>query len=214
MPFDSGYALGPSQMQSNDFTFIGYQNTKISFSNSKKSWSIEILQDSNNTATTTSILPPFGTQEYSLSASLGGGHILLNINGCDESKQYNCEDGNCIDSEKRCDSKIDCFDASDENDCKKILFPKAYLKHIPGNSTMNYIFPFVYTMLGPLIHLIRIISLFSAQSRNQDKMAIRLDLDIWAVISISEVDELFSVKFKVTMTWVDPRLTFLNLKKG
>ena len=44
-------------------------------------------------------------------------------------------------------------------------------------------------------------------------MAIRLDLDIWAVISISEVDELFSVKFKVTMTWVDPRLTFLNLKK-
>ena len=38
-------------------------------------------------------------------------------------------------------------------------------------------------------------------------------MDIWAVISISEVNELFSVKFKMTMTWVDPRLTFLNLKK-
>ena len=43
-------------------------------------------------------------------------------------------------------------------------------------------------------------------------MVIRLDLEIWAVLSISEVDELFSVKFKVTMTWVDPRLSFLNLK--
>lgn len=43
-------------------------------------------------------------------------------------------------------------------------------------------------------------------------MVIRLDLDIWAVLSISEVAELFSVKFKVTMTWIDPRLSFLNLK--
>ena len=138
MPFDSGYSLGPSQMQSNDFTFIGYQNTRIAYSSSKKSWSIESPQDSNNTATTTNFLPPFGTHEYILSPSLGGGHVLLNINACDESQQYNCEDGNCIDSEKRCDSKIDCFDGSDENECKKILFPKAYLKHIPGIAVVKY----------------------------------------------------------------------------
>ena len=37
-------------------------------------------------------------------------------------------------------------------------------------------------------------------------------MDIWAVLSVSEVAELFSVKFKVTMTWIDPRLSFLNLK--
>ena len=42
---------------------------------------------------------------------------------------------------------------------------------------------------------------------------ISLDLEIWAVLSISEVEELFSVKFKLTMRWIDPRLTFLNLKK-
>ena len=44
-------------------------------------------------------------------------------------------------------------------------------------------------------------------------MVITLHMDIWAVISISEVDELFSVKFELTMSWIDPRLTFLNLKK-
>ena len=42
---------------------------------------------------------------------------------------------------------------------------------------------------------------------------IALDLEIWAVLSISEVAELFSVKFKLVMTWTDPRLTFLNLKE-
>ena len=38
-------------------------------------------------------------------------------------------------------------------------------------------------------------------------------MEIWAVQSISEVAELFSVKFKLTMSWIDPRLTFLNLKE-
>lgn len=40
-----------------------------------------------------------------------------------------------------------------------------------------------------------------------------MDLEIWAVQSISEVAELFSVKFKLTMSWIDLRLTFLNLKE-
>ena len=57
------------------------------------------------------------------------------------------------------------------------------------------------------------INVFSAQSRNQGKMVISLDLEIWAVLSISEVAELFSVKFKLTTSWIDPRLTFLNLKE-
>ena len=131
-PFDTGYALGQSQILSNDFTFSGYQNTKISFSSLTNSWSIETHKDSNKTATTKSLLPPFGTHKYSLSQSLGGGHVLLNINACDESKHYNCKDGSCIDSEKRCDSKIDCFDASDESDCRKIITGTTYLKHIPG----------------------------------------------------------------------------------
>ena len=134
IPFDTGYTLGPSQMQSNDFTFNGYQNTKINFSNATNTWSIVMPQDSSKNATTTGTMPPFGTHEYSLSQSLGGGTILLNINACDESKQYNCEDGSCVDSEMRCDSKIDCLDASDERNCEKIAIPVDYLKHIPGMS--------------------------------------------------------------------------------
>ena len=119
-------------MLSNDFTLNGYKNTKIRFSNLTNSWSIMIPGDSNKSATTKSLLPPFGTHGYNLSQSVGGGHVLLNLNACDEGKEYNCEDGSCIDSERRCDSKIDCHDASDESNCRKILTGNTYLKHIPG----------------------------------------------------------------------------------
>ena len=132
MPFDTGYAIGQSQMLSNDFTLNGYQNTKISFSNLTNTWSIKIQGDSTKFATTKSTLPPLGTHKYSLSQSVGGGHVLLNINACDEDKQFNCKDGSCIDGERRCDSKIDCYDASDESNCRKILTGSNYLKHIPG----------------------------------------------------------------------------------
>ena len=63
------------------------------------------------------------------------------------------------------------------------------------------------------LHLNYKMKIYLAQSRNQAKMVISLDLEIWAVLSISEVEELFCVKFKLTLTWKDPRLTFLNLKE-
>ena len=38
-------------------------------------------------------------------------------------------------------------------------------------------------------------------------------MDIASVLSISEVNEIFRVKFQLAMVWKDSRLTFLNLKK-
>ena len=137
MPFDTGYTLGPSQMLANDFTLSGYLNTKIGFDNITKSWTIQMPDKPEKQATTNGTMPPFGTQKYTLSKSLGGGHTYLNINACDESQEFNCKDGSCIQSEKRCDSKIDCFDASDESDCDKIAIPKSYLRHVPGRAYIN-----------------------------------------------------------------------------
>ena len=132
MPFDTSYTLGPTQMLSNDFTLSGYLMTKIAYDNITQSWTIQMPFDSDQNATTNGTIPPFGTQKYILSNNLGGSVTYLNINACDESKEYNCEDGSCIQSEKRCDSKIDCFDASDERDCDIISIPSSYLKHVPG----------------------------------------------------------------------------------
>ena len=134
MPFDTSYTLGPTQMLSNDFTLSGYLKTKIAYGNITQSWTIQMPFDSDQNATTNGTIPPFGTQKYILSNNLGGSVTYLNINACDESKEYNCEDGSCIQSEKRCDSKIDCIDASDERDCDIISIPSSYLKHVPGRS--------------------------------------------------------------------------------
>ena len=134
MPFDTSYTLGPTQMLSNDFTLSGYLKTKIAYDNITQSWTIQMPFDSDQNATTNGTIPPFGTQKYILSNNLGGSVTYLNINACDESKEYNCEDGSCIQSEKRCDSKIDCIDASDERDCDIISIPSSYLKHVPGRS--------------------------------------------------------------------------------
>ena len=39
-----------------------------------------------------------------------------------------------------------------------------------------------------------------------------MSVDIWSILYISEVSELFRVKFKLAMLWLDPRLHFFNLK--
>ena len=53
----------------------------------------------------------------------------------------------------------------------------------------------------------------SAQSTNQDKAIVTLHVDVASVLAISEVSEIFRVKFQLTMIWRDSRLTFLNLKR-
>ena len=40
-----------------------------------------------------------------------------------------------------------------------------------------------------------------------------IDVDIWSILGICEVKEIFEVQFKMTMTWRDPRLTYQNLKE-
>lgn len=115
-----------------DFNFNGFKSTIISYDNSTSKWMMKLSSDSNKYATTNGSLPPYGTKDYVLSEELGGGHITLNINACDDTREFNCQDGSCIMMEKRCDSQFDCIDGSDEIECKVINTPVAYLKHVPG----------------------------------------------------------------------------------
>ena len=66
-------------------------------------------------------------------ACLSNINVVLNLNTCDDKREYNCRDGSCITIEQRCDSKFDCIDGSDESECNIIDFPNFYLRHVPGN---------------------------------------------------------------------------------
>ena len=51
-----------------------------------------------------------------------------------------------------------------------------------------------------------------ARAKDQEKIMIELNIDIWSILYISEVSEIFRAKFQLSMVWLDQRLHFFNLK--
>ena len=51
-----------------------------------------------------------------------------------------------------------------------------------------------------------------AKSSNRGKTPIVANVDIWSIISITEVSRIFRVNYQLTMIWQDRRLKFFNLK--
>ncbi|XP_063596199.1 uncharacterized protein LOC134773051 [Penaeus indicus] len=97
--------------------------------------------------------------------------------------EYSCGDGTCISLESRCDLRVDCPDNSDETSCSKLVRPPDYLLQLPPPGTDP----------GPL----------------------GLNLSI-AIKGFSEVDIRdmdLSVDFATTITWIDQRLQYKNLKE-
>ena len=52
-----------------------------------------------------------------------------------------------------------------------------------------------------------------AQSNHDGKSVIVIDVDVWSILGIYEVEEIFKVQFKMSITWRDPRLNYQNLKE-
>lgn len=61
---------------------------------------------------------------------------LLTLTACKEN-EFTCTDGTCQALEHRCDLKADCFDRSDEEDCRKVIFPDDYEKTLAPKHTVN-----------------------------------------------------------------------------
>ena len=59
----------------------------------------------------------------------GNTEHVLKLTTCTDN-MFTCDDGGCIDVEERCDDKTDCFDGSDEKNCKKISMSKKYVKGV------------------------------------------------------------------------------------
>ena len=87
--------------------------------------------------------------------------------------------------DERCDRRVDCEDASDEQNCDIVEIEDSYNRLITPISDNKY---------GTVL--------------------VNITIDIEDILNIDEVKEIFLVKFSLTRDWKDNRLTFLNLNKN
>ena len=87
--------------------------------------------------------------------------MQLTLTTCTED-QFTCDNGLCIDILDRCNSRPDCFDLSDEFQCRKID---------PGPSYQTYIAPPPINSTGKII--------------------IDVSADIMSILDINEISSIF-----------------------
>ena len=107
---------------------------------------------------------------------------ILTFSACTPA-QYSCDDGNCVGMEQRCDGKFDCYDKTDEKECQLVTEDPSYSKGISPPPAKHMSFCELF-----------------------------LSVDIYEILKLDEIGRIFEIKFKMFVTWIDPRLTYQNLK--
>ena len=119
-------------------------------------------------------------ENYALCNQFKGYSKRLTFSQCFPDK-FTCTSGHCIDLKNRCNTKYDCKDKSDEEDCVFLKAEKGYAKEVlPVHGT-------------------------------QDPSLVFINVSIIAFPSISTKDVKFTVDFYLNLRWYDPRFKFLNL---
>lgn len=119
---------------------------------------------------------PFGTKLW------GPRQIILTLTACSEG-DFTCADGSCIPIESRCDLRVDCEDASDEEKCSKVSRPKGYLASLPP----------------PSLHA-------------SDALGIQVSISISSISEIEALRSFVALGLSLKMSWYDSRLSFENLQ--
>ena len=94
--FDHQYTMTTQEIHNGHYSFDGYTSTKIFYENITKLWRMELHENSNIFATTEGHDYPFGVHKWRIVTPDLEGTIPLSLNGCNEKKEFNCNDGVCI----------------------------------------------------------------------------------------------------------------------
>ena len=166
--------------------FTGNYGWKMSWYSEEKQWMIRNQKYPHTYAQVPEVYP-FGKREWTIvNDSCSGEETVkktLNLSPCTVNS-FTCDNGICIPMESRCDQKLDCEDVSDEKNCKIIVLDeKSYLKDKPP----------------PPLNVSGVVD-------------VRISIQLYKIIEISEVTSIFRTQFKLFMEWKDPRITLWNLK--
>ncbi|XP_071547708.1 glutamate-gated chloride channel subunit beta-like [Panulirus ornatus] len=170
--------------------FHGFHGHMITYSEKDEQWIMSDTVANSTLARLTlasSNLYPIGRHKWSLAAPLCdhpvGSQLELSLSICKDG-QYMCDDGQCIEVAARCDAKDDCADETDEDHCSILKIPAGYRSFKPPKNT------------------------------EQPSLALQPDTTFRFLrfLKIEDVQRAIDLEFIVTMSWVDSRLKYLNLR--
>ena len=167
----------------------GTKGTLIRFDRAEQKWIAKVAGENLMAMAETSLGGLLlGTNKWLVtndrSCNPGAQQVLYaNLNPCN-SNQFNCDDGICIDLDKRCNGFDDCSDISDEFNCFTLKESGHYNKDIISTGTKD----------------------------PDKKKRIEVSLDVNDVLDVNELKEHVRIKFSITLTWKDERLEYQNLR--
>ena len=171
-------------------SYIGQKRTIIQYNQEKYKWDIGVENNPNISASSYADISSFaiGTNTWEISGdfacSARDQKQSLTLSSCN-AKQFACNDGVCIDINRRCNNINDCRDKSDEGHCRRVKKKGTYQKFIVPPPALG---------------------------SGDERIDVGISVDIESIMEINEVEGIFQVQFNLLMKWVDSRLSFLNLK--
>ncbi|XP_071537664.1 uncharacterized protein [Panulirus ornatus] len=107
----------------------------------------------------------------------------LSLTRCLDGK-FTCSDGSCVNESQRCDLRNHCSDGSDEDGCHNVITPPGYRSNLPP---------------APVV-----------QSHTTTPISLVVQIERFSKIDTLNME--VSLDYTVQLSWLDPRLTFSNLK--
>ncbi|XP_023345924.1 uncharacterized protein LOC111714922 isoform X2 [Eurytemora carolleeae] len=184
--FDTAYQV-INDKDSGYISYIGDKATVIKYDSEQRLWIMKNVNNPTAMAVSNAGLETFvmGTHNWTIRDDIDCPEkeiTTLTLSRC-LNEEFTCSNGLCIDIKKRCNSRTDCRDKSDEVGCLRINPDKSYQKYI------------------------------SPQPQgNSSKIVIKVSADIMDILDIDEKSSIFQIQFYLHFSWYDSRLTFFDLR--
>ena len=195
---DDEFVLLPKELVEEKPTWIGTKfGTTIEWNSEKSFWELsDPLMGRRFAVASVKRIFPVGLQNWVILPGLfcegrdGVESIEMVLSQC-RPGNYTCNDGTCIEIERKCNFIEDCYDSSDESSCY-ILSEKHYgLTYHPGMADIGF---------------------------NEDESIIpatvNVSINLLKISGIKEIGLKYTAKFDLHLDWVDRRLTWKNLLKN
>ncbi len=170
------------------YGFAGFRQSIIEWDEILKTYQIKLLFTSSTEDRIAGTLVeadghPVGLKTWKM---VGNETRELKLTTCGSSG-FTCNTfGNCIPIKKRCNSRYDCDDFSDEVGCERVkinfdTYKKEVAPRAPDGS---------------------------------ENVEVDIKIVVKKISAVKELEQLFTAKVDLSMSWLDPRLQFTNLKSS